>query len=540
MQETTQADDAVARCRATSEAHPDDAGAWVALGHALWLTGQQEEALAALERALVADPDCADAHNNLGNAALESGDKDRAVGHYEAALRARPEHAEAHYNLGNALLAVGRPEDAIAAFDRAIALKPDHVGAHNNLGNVLRSRGRIEEALASYRRALALRPDYVGTRNNMAITLLALHRPHEALAELHLVLGQQPDHAEAANNIGGAMLALNRLEEALEAFQHALVVDPDLVQARFGIGLAQLGLGRLVEGWEGYEARWLDPLFREGRADPGVPRWTGEEIAGKRILLQAEQGFGDTIQFARYIPLVQALGAEVVLQVPATLKPLLAQLVPGGCVLVDGETPPPVDLHCPLLSLPRAFATDLTTIPAAIPYLHADARRVARFGYIRPARDRLRVGVAFSGSPMHTDDALRSIPAATFLPPLLETGVMLHVLQTQFRDADAAVIVQLDDVDALTADIQDFADTAALVSLMDLVITVDTSVAHVAGAMGVPTWLLLQYSPDFRWMRERTDSPWYPTMRLFRQPAPQDWDSVLAAVRQALLDVLAP
>jgi tetratricopeptide (TPR) repeat protein len=529
------AEDEVARCRAHVAACPADAGAWVALGHALWREGARADALAALEQALLVDPACADAHNNLGNAALELGERDRAMAHYEAALRTRPDHAEGHYNLGNALMAAERADEAIASFGRAIALKPDHAGAHNNLGNALRSRGRVAEGLASYQRALALRPDYTGTRNNMAIALIALHRPAEALPLLAEVLARPPaypgGHAEAANNLGGALLALDRLEEAAEAFAGAVAADPGLVQARFGMALALLGMGRFAEGWEAYEARWLDPQFRDGRPDPPVPRWNGEDPGGRTILLQAEQGLGDTIQFARYVPMVRAR-ADVVLQVPASLKPLLAPLAP--VVVADDETPPPVDLFCPLLSLPRLFGTDLATIPADIPYLRADPRRIARFGYLRPAAGRLRVGVAFSGSASHVDDPLRSIPAADFLPPLLAAGALVHVLQTDLRAADAAVVAALDGVDAQGADIADFADTAALVARMDLVISVDTSVAHLAGAMGKPVWILLQHAADFRWMRHRIDSPWYPTARLFRQRKAGEWGDVLAEVAQAL------
>jgi tetratricopeptide (TPR) repeat protein len=526
------ADNAVARGRARAAAHPDDPAAWVALGYALWMGGDRAQAIAALEQALVVDPTCAEAHNNLGNAALELGERDRAIAHYEAALRARPEHAQGHYNLGNALLAMDRKEAAIASFERAIALMPDHAGAHNNLGNALRAQGRIEEGLAHYRRAVALRPDFTGTLNNIALALLSLHRPAEALAPLAELLAREPNHAEAANNLGGALLALDRLEEAVAAFRRAVAADPDVVQARFGAALGLLGMGRFIEGWAEYESRWLDPRFRDGKPDPPAPRWQGEALAGRTILLHAEQGLGDTIQFVRYAPLVAARGGAVVLQVPPSLKPLLAPLAP--MVLGDNEALPPIDLHCPLLSLPHIFATDLATIPADIPYLRADPQRVGRFGYLRPARGRRRVGVVFSGSASHSDDALRSIPAAEFLPPLIEAGAQIHVLQTDLRPADRDALAAMEGVDVHAADIADFADTAALASLMDLVISVDTSVAHLAGAMGKPVWTLLQHSSDFRWMRLRTDSPWYPTMRLFRQPEPGDWASVLARVRREL------
>jgi len=528
-------EDAVAACRARVATHGDDARAWVSLGHALWFAGAREEALAALEQALVVDPSNADAHNNLGNAALDLGDQPRAIAHYQAALAARPDHAEGHYNLGNAHAATGSPAEAIASFGRAIALRPDHAGAHNNLGNVLRAEGRIEEALDCYRRAIALRPDDAGTRNNMAMTLISVHRPLEAVALLTAILARHPDHAEAANNLGGALLALDRLEEAADAFARAVAIDPDHAQARFGMGLALLGMGRFAEGWAAYEARWRDPRFRDGKNDPTAPRWQGEPLEGRRILLHAEQGFGDTIQFARYAPMVQARGGQVVLQVQAPLKTLLAPLAP--LVLAEADALPEIDLHCPLLSLPMVFGTDAATVPAPIPYLHADPVRVRRLAFLRPAGGRPRIGVAFSGSAAHTDDLLRSIPAAMFLPPLLAEGVCVHVVQTDLRAEDARAVMALPDVDYHGNDLASFADTAALLSLMDLVISVDTSIAHLAGAMGLPTWILLQHAADFRWMRGRPDSPWYPTARLFRQETSGDWEAVLQRVAEALRDL---
>ncbi len=522
----------MARCRARVAAHGDDAREWVSLGHALWFAGARAEALAALEQALAVDPLNADAHNNLGNAALDLGDQPRAIAHYRAALAARPDHAEGHYNLGNAYAATGGTAEAIASFGRAIALRADHAGAHNNLGNALRAEGRIEEALESYRRAIALRPDEVGARHNLAMTLISIHRPAEAAALLTDIVARDPDHAEAANNLGGALLALDRLEEAVDAFARAVAIDPDHAQARFGMGLALLGLGRFAEGWAAYEARWRDPRFRDGKDDPAAQRWHGEPLEGRRILLHAEQGFGDTIQFVRYAPMVQARGGRVVLRVQAPLTTLLAPLAP--VVVAEADALPEIDLHCPLLSLPMAFATEMATVPAPVPYLHADPARVRRLGFLRPAGGRPRVGVAFSGSAAHTDDPLRSIPAAMFLPPLVAAGVCVHVAQTDLRAEDARAVMALPDVDYHGNDLASFADTAALLSRMDLVISVDTSIAHLAGAMGLPTWILLQHAADFRWMRGRTDSPWYPTARLFRQETSGDWEAVLRRVAEAL------
>jgi tetratricopeptide (TPR) repeat protein len=526
------AKDVVAQWRAWVAAHPDDAQGWVSLGHALWTAGEQADALAALEQALVVDPANPDAHNNLGNAALELGDQEGALAHYRAAVEASPDHVKAYYNLGNACVATGRTTEAIEHFQRALTLDPEHAGAHNNLGNALRAEGRIDEALRSYATAIALRPNDVGSRNNLAHALLSLHRPHDALAVIDDALARDPNNPGTINNLGGALLALDRLEEAAETFGRVAETADEYPQAQFGRGLALLGLGRFAEGWAAYEARWRDPRFREGKADPPVPRWQGEPLNGRRILLHAEQGLGDTIQFSRYAPMVAARGGDVVLQVQPSLKVLLTSLAP--MVLADTDAAPDVDLHCPLLSLPMVFGTDSTTIPSSVPYLAADVARVRRFGYLRPAPGRRRIGVAFSGSRSHTDDKIRSVPAEIFLPPLVAAGAMVHVVQTELYKADVETIMRLDNVDAHGPDLANFADTAALLSLMDLVISVDTSIAHLAGAMGLPTWVLLQHASDFRWLRNRTDSPWYPTMRLFRQKTAGDWVSVMREIVSAL------
>ncbi len=529
------ANDTVSQWRVRVAENPQDAQGWVSLGHALWTAGAQADALAALEQALVVDPSNPDAHNNLGNAALELGDHERALAHYRAAVEASPDHVKAYYNLGNACVATGRTTEAVEHFQRALTLDPGHAGAHNNLGNALRAEGRIDEALRSYQAAIALRPNDVGSRNNLAHALLSLHRPHDALAVIDEALDRDPHHSGAINNLGGALLALDRLDEAAETFGRVPETADEYPQAQFGRGLALLGLGRFAEGWAAYEARWRDPRFRDGKADPPVPRWEGENLNGRRILLHAEQGLGDTIQFCRYAPMVAARGGDVVLQVQPSLTALLAPLAPT--VLADTDAAPGIELHCPLLSLPMVFGTDVATIPASVPYLTADATRVRRFGYLRPAGGRRRIGVAFSGSRSHTDDNIRSIPAETVLPPLVAAGAMVHVVQTELYKADIETIMRLDNVDAHGPDLANFADTAALLSLMDLVISVDTSIAHLAGAMGLPTWVLLQQASDFRWMRIRIDSPWYPTMRLFRQKTAGDWISVMRDVIAALGEV---
>ncbi len=527
--------DPVEAARIRVEGSPTNADALFAFGNALWWSGEREAAVVALTRAVELRPDHAEARNNLGNALVELGRPEESVPHYRAALALKPLHPPTLYNLGSALLAAGKPAEAEEQFRAALAGLPAHAGALNNLGNALRALGRLDDAAECYRRAVALRPDAAGSHNNLGSVLLALHRPAEAALVLAEAIRVEPDYAEAYNNLGGAMLAMDRPEEAIPPFHRSVELDPEQVQASFGEALALLSLGRLAEGWPLYESRWLDPRFREGMRDYDAPRWQGagrEDVAGRTVLLHHEQGLGDTIQFVRYAPLLKALGARVVLEAQQPLLPLLSGF--ADQVVAEGAELPAHDLRCPLLSLPLAFGTELASIPAKIPYLRADrGLREAWKAALGPAT-RPRVGIAFSGSAEHPEDALRSIPAATLLPLLALPELEFHVVQKDIRPADAAALLQVPDVRVQAEHLETFADTAALLTQMDLVLSVDTSIVHLAGALGLPVWVLLQQSADFRWLRGRSDSPWYPTARLFRQSRPLSWDKEILFVAQAL------
>ncbi len=512
-----------------------DVDALCRLGLQLWRDGARAAALDTLAGAAARHPEHADARSNLGNALLELGRTAEALPHLEAAAALRADVAPTQYNLGNALLAAGRKEDAAARFRTALGLDPTHAGAHNNLGNALRALGRLDEAVACYRRAVALRPDLAGAHNNLGSTLLALHRPAEAETALRAALRCRPDDADACNNLGGALLARDRPEEALAQFRRAVALDAAQVQARFGESLALLALGRYREGWAAYESRWLDPRFCEDERSYEVPLWRnapGSTIAGRTLLLHAEQGLGDTIQFVRYVPLVRRLGARVVLEAQAPLLRLLDGM--ADAMIEAGADLPPCDAHCPLLSLPLAFGTELPTIPATIPYLRSDTALTAAWRQALGPRTGLRVGLSISGSPEHPEDALRSIPAALLRQLLLLPGVEFHLVQKQLRESDAAVLRELPGVRIHADRLSDFADTAALLAALDLLVSVDTSVAHLGGALGLPVWLLVQSNADFRWLRVRSDSPWYPTLLLFRQTEPQRWEPALARVADAL------
>jgi len=341
-------------------------------------------------------------------------------------------------------------------------------------------------------------------------------------------------HPPAVASTGEALLRLGRVQDALQWFVVARRMQPGDSAARLGHGLALLMLGHFHEGWQNFEARLDDRRVRDAFPAVTGPVWRGkQEIGGRTMLVYAEQGLGDTIQFVRYVPLLRARGARVVLRAPPPLHSLLRPLADE---LIDMDAPlPKFDLHSPLLSLPLAFDTRVATIPADVPYLSADAEHLARWRRRLGAQRGYRVGLAVSGNAMHGLDALRSIPAADFLSAPLPRGLDVHLLQKEIREADAPVFAAAD-VKTHAEALHDFADTAALISLMDLVISVDTSAAHLAGALAKPVWIMLQFDCDFRWMRERADCPWYPTARLFRQPAMREWRPVIDAVAAALAE----
>ena len=486
-------------------------------------------ALAEWRRAVAARPTDAEARSDLGHALMAAGQLDEAAEAYRAALTLRPGHGPAHYNLGTACLRLNQPGQAEVHLVAALRLDPDFAGTYNNLGSAQRAQGRLAEAEASYRAAVALRPDLAGPLTNLGATLIALRRPEDALEPLREAIRLDPSYAEAANNFGGALLALDRLEEALAWFETARRLDPEQVQPVFGAAMALLSLGRFTEGFELYEIRWRDPQFIAEERERRAPVWDGRtDLAGQTLLLHAEQGLGDTIQFVRYAPLLRRRGVRVVLEVQPPLVRLCQHL--ADLVVSTEEPPPPHDVRCPLMSLPRIFGTTLETVPAAIPYLRATPRHDVRGAGAN-------IGVAFAGAPTHPEDDLRSIAAALWRP-VLRLPATFHLLQPAVRAADAAAL------DALPGlrrhDLSDFLATAEIVAALDAVVTVDTAVAHLAGALGRPVLLIVQHSADFRWLRGRDDSPWYPTIRLFRRGADEEWPAVLDRVAAALTAYVQP
>lgn len=424
-------------------------------------------------------------------------------------------------------------DDAAAeqALREGLARVPGDVVRLNDLGNLLRATHRAEEAVEAYRRAVFLRPGDGGLRGNLAMALIEAHRPGEAAVWIAQAQAAHPGDARLALIAASAEMALARPGPALAAYVRAQALarhagQPSTeAQARFGEGLARLALGDWERGWPAYEARLDTPAFAAARRPfpPGARRWRGEALAGRRLVLTAEQGLGDVLQFARYAPLARARGAWVALQAPSALARLLAPL--ADQVLAPDAPPPPADFVCPLPSLPGVFATRPESVPPA-PYLAAPPEREAAWhARLGPPRG-LRLGLAWAGNPAHGWDTLRSLPEAALAPLLALPGVEAHALQPDARPADPRI--------AAHPDLADFADTAGLMTQMHAVIAVDTAVAHLAGALGRPGFLLLGHAPDFRWMLGRTDTPWYPSLHLARQPAPGDWATPLAEVAAAL------
>jgi tetratricopeptide (TPR) repeat protein len=494
--------------------------------------GAFAEAAPLLERLIARHPDFPDAHNNLGVALQRLKRPADAARQFERAVELEPNRAQAHYNLGRAREGLGRSAEARACYERAISLRPDYAEAHNSVG-VLLAQQEPEPALAAFRRAIAARPGYGDPYNNMGIALQALGRYEEAVASYRQALALKPDNADAYNNLGLALRSLNRHEEALDCFGLAQAIKPDHVDAQLGEGLVRLALGDYAAGWKKYVWRHLTANFSGGKKRPPQPLWLGNwDISGKTILVHGEQGLGDTIMFARYVPLVAQRGAKVILAVQRPLAAVMATLPGAALVRGQGEPLPPFDGFCPLPTLPLAFRTRVETIPADIPYLAAPADRLAKWQPVFQTFPRPRIGLMWAGalSPIFR----RSIPLGLLLPILQMREFCFVALQKDVPKEDAPLLDSSRMATFLGERQSDLADAAAMISQLDLVITIDTSIAHLAGAMGKPTWVLLPFSTDWRWMRDRSDNPWYPTTRLFRQPTPGDWQSVVTQVTAAL------
>jgi Flp pilus assembly protein TadD len=506
------------------------------LALALQQLGRLDDAVRHFERTVALQPDYAAGYANLATLHLLQGRADAAAAQAERALALQPDHAEACYSLAAARARQGRLAEAVAGFERVSALRPDYADAYYSLGVVLQQANRSVEAIRHLDRAVALKPDNAEFHHALGCAHYQHGDSTAAVPCYEKAIALRPDYAEPHSNLALILKERGDLAGAAAQFDRALALKPRAADVHLNRALIRLMTGDFSNGWRQYEARWDTRQLDPDRRQFTVPRWDGSDGRGRKILLWAEQGLGDSLQFCRYVPLLAARGWRVVVEVQDPLVRLLGSLKNAQVLPIGGAARLAIDCHCPMMSLPLLFGTGAASIPAAVPYLAPAPADRARW------RDRLgtggpKVGLVWSGNPgklsaMHAlVDTRRSIALDRLAPLLAVEGVRFVSLQKDLRPGEVPTSHGM--LDPMSR-VKDFADTAAIVAQLDLVISVDTSVVHLAGAMGKPVWLLNRFDSCWRWLRGRDDSPWYPTLRQFRQPAPDDWDSVVAAAAAAL------
>ncbi|WP_448204560.1 tetratricopeptide repeat protein [Azospirillum sp. sgz302134] len=509
---------------------PGHAESWFNLGIALRDSGRLEECSEAFAQAGAANPGLTRAFTERAAVERVLGRTDVAASLLAQAARLRPDLAEVRATLGILFQLAGRLEEAVGHYRAALAVEPGNADRLTNLCVALTALWRVSDAVRAGRRAAVLAPDDAQHRINLGSALQAASMARrdgleEAADAYRVALALKPDEPDLWMNLGAVRQEQGEPERAVRNYARTLALAPDHAEARFNLGLALLQLGRFERGWVEQEARWKQKRFSSPARNFAQPQWMGEPLEGRTILLHAEQGFGDTIQFVRYAPMVAQRGGRVLLEVPRALMRLCAGLPGVARLIAAGEPLPPFDLHCPLMSLPLAFGTTLSTIPAAPSYLDTDPAEVVRWGARLAGGEGRRVGLVWAGNPSHGNDRNRSLPVEALRPLLAVPGVRFFGVQA--GEARRAIPEGVED---LMDGVRDFADTAAILRNLDLLVAVDTATAHLAGALGLPVWLLLPFAPDWRWLLGRDDSPWYPTMRLFRQPERGDWGAVVERV----------
>jgi tetratricopeptide (TPR) repeat protein len=533
-------DDALASCELAIRLRADYAEAHVSRGNVLRDLGLLDAALASYESASAIRP-LSVAFLNRGNVLRDLGQPDAALASYDRAIALKPDCGEAYCNRAAILREQGQPEAALASCDRALAIRPGFAEAFSNRGNALRDLGQLDAALASYEQAIALQPACTDAHVNRGNVLHQQGQLAAAIASYDRAIAHGPDCAEAHANRGIVLQQQGELDAALTSYDRAIALKADYAEAYTARGMLRLLRGDYPKGWADHEWRWRTRSHRLSERPRALPPWSGREpLEGRTILLHTEQGLGDTLQFCRYVKLVAALGATIILEVPGALASLLSRLAGVSELIVRGAPRPAADFHSPLMSLPLAFNTTLDTVPASVPYLTVDPRKGREWEARLGPRTGLRVGLVWSGGfrPHQPElwevNARRNVPLAA-LAKLRHPGLQFYSLQKgQPAEGELAQAQargwEGPDLIEHTRLLRDFEDTAALVDNLDLVIAVDTSVAHLAGGLGKPVWLMNRFDTCWRWLLERTDSPWYPTLRLYRQTAPGDWDGVVRRI----------
>ena len=558
---------AVSSCRRAIALKPDHPGAHVNMGNALVGLQAHDEAVASYRRAIALQPDNLSAHCNMGVALRELGKLEDSVASYRAALKLQPDHVETHSNIANVLKQMGDLDAAEAHCRYAIGVRPDYVSAYCNLGVVLMESEKLDEAEAAHRKALEIAKNYPQALCGVGMVLKRRGRLDDAIpyfkkaidvrpnmAEAHSHLGNarqdqgrleeavachrraielNPRFLDAHNNLGNALKDLCRMDEAIASYRRAVEVAPDHASAHWNLALGLLVVGEWQEGWKEFEWRWGSKGLKASQRNFDKPLWDGGDLDGRTLLLHAEQGVGDSIQFVRYVALAadrRGADGRVVVEHQPGLERLFAFLSDRVTLIPFGDALPPFDVHAPFLSLPYVFGTTTESVPADVPYLEIpDDAAVDLSGGTG-----FKVGLVWAGNPKHLNDRNRSADLKAFAPLLEVAGCSFYSLQVGKRQADLADLGFADRITDLADQLTDFTVTEAAIRDLDLVITVDTAVAHLAGALGRPVWLLLPFAPDWRWLMDREDTPWYPTMRLFRQSKRGDWREVMGRVADAL------
>jgi tetratricopeptide (TPR) repeat protein len=480
------------------------------------------------------DPRNADPYINLGTILQEKGQMNDAIKYYEKALELKPKNAVVHYNLGSAYHKTGQLEKAITFYERTIQLNPSP-SAYNNLGSALLEKGQIDEGIICYKKALQIDPNYANAYCNMGVAFREKRQIDEVIISFYKTIRLNPNHADAYSNLGSILSNKRQLDESIKNYQAALRLNPNHAEAHYGLSLVLLSLGNFIEGLKEHEWRWKSKDFICQYRNFSQPFLDISVIEGRTIFLYAEQGLGDNIQFIRYAPLIAQRGGNVILECSKELKSLLQNITSISKVITYGEQLPEFDMYCPLLSLPFVFNTRVETIPAKIPYITADTELVRKWGKkLHDDNSLFKIGLVWAGNPKHKNNYDRSCSLEVFRPLTQCENISFYSLQKGEAGKQAKNSFEgMNFIDYMD-EVHDFADTAALIENLDLIVSVDTAVAHLAGALGKQVWTLLPFAPDWRWMLNREDSPWYPTMRLFRQPSPGDWKSVIDKIKDEL------
>ncbi len=564
-------EDAVYCYKRAIEIKPDYVEAYYNLGSTLQSRNLFDEAIAVYKLAIDLKPNDADILNNLGNTHRKCGKMIEALNSYKQASELKPHNAEIHCNLGAVYQELGNLDEAILYYERAISLNPENAMAHNNLGTALKKQCRLEEAVKRYNSAIELNPDYAEAYNNLGITLQSLMRLDKAITSYRTAITINPHYAEAYYNCGNALNKQEMIDEALICFKKATAIKPDYAEAHNLLGATLEEQGNLVEaaasysraielnpdyvdahinrsflsllkgnykdGWQEYEWR----LYKKGYVNRTFqqPMWNGSHLKGKTILIHTEQGVGDNIQFVRYLPMVQAMGGRVIFECLPELIHVLKHCAGIDKIVTkssSGRLSEQFDVHVPLLSLPGLFNTTLNSIPSNIPYITVDPDLLEQWR-LRLSNDyKYKAGIVWAGNPNHAKDKRRSCSLSDFATLAEIQEISFYCLQKGAASIEADKWSDKGRIIRLDSEISDFTDTAAIIANLDIVISVDTSAAHLAGAIGKSVWTLLPFIPDWRWQLERNDSPWYPSMRLFRQTKMYEWDGVFEQVKESLID----